>query len=364
MSHVDDVQLHGYVDGELEPDEVRLVEAHVDSCDACRSRVLEEQRVRERAAAILADAVPPPMTPPSFDKVRTQADAARSGRKVRRLTALRPLAWAATIIMAVAVGWFVRDLRAPSEQFSARAPATGTDSTEPTLALAEQERPMERDVKRADSFEQSADATDPTVGRVETAPTPPFPAEAMPSRAREIQDRLAPARAETGRGATPEDTALQPPAGVIAQRADAPSPVMDQLSVATPLADSPLVIPGPTSGWLRTNRQQAQAFAGGHIATIEGLPVLLHEIRHEGTGDRRLVRVTQRLPSGETIQLVQQRAEAGEELPRNLEEQDARRAVAARSEITALTDVWGESLITLQAPIAADSLRVLWKRIR
>ena len=104
MSHVDDGTLHAYLDGELSPPEAQGLEAHVALCPACRTRLEEERALITRAGELLARAAPPDREVPPF----------RPGdlRPPVRLwwRARLPLAWAATIALALGIGTYVGGL--------------------------------------------------------------------------------------------------------------------------------------------------------------------------------------------------------------------------------------------------------------
>ena len=58
VQHLDDGRLHAYLDGHLRDGTVGrdYVERHLAECAACRARLEEERRVRDRARAILGAA--------------------------------------------------------------------------------------------------------------------------------------------------------------------------------------------------------------------------------------------------------------------------------------------------------------------
>ncbi len=355
MSHVDEAQLSRFFDGELESEEASLVQRHLDSCDACQTLAKKERRVRERAAAILADASPQGVTMPPFAELQARATRPQSGRKIAQHASWKPLAWAATVVLAVALGWYVRGQPAVSD--GART-ASEVDST-PALALAEQDENMTQRQDRARRLEQMdrPTASAPT----EAGNQLPPPAPSVGNRATPVDDESPVA----GRiaGAQPrEQIAEDRFAQAMAQEAAQPKGLIDQVSVATPLADTDLVISGVRNGWRETDRAGAQAFLGAPVATIDDLDIVTFEVR-ETAGDR-LVRVTQRLSSGVLVQLLQQTNTEAEETPRPAERRADRATLAARDGITALTEVRGDYLITLQAPMPADSLRALFNRVR
>lgn len=113
MSHVDEGTLHAYLDGELPAALRDEVAAHLAGCTACRTRLDEERAVIARARDLLGRAAPP-------RPIREPAPA--RARRPGRWPALRiPLAWAATLVLAFAVGWY-----AQGERGGARVMEPGT----------------------------------------------------------------------------------------------------------------------------------------------------------------------------------------------------------------------------------------------
>src|SRR5216110_2248304 len=101
MSHVDDGALHAYLDGELSPLESQDVEAHIAQCPGCRRRLDEERALIARADELLGLAAPPDRAIPPF----------RPGDRVPPVQLwwrLRvPLAWAATVVLALGAGLYL-----------------------------------------------------------------------------------------------------------------------------------------------------------------------------------------------------------------------------------------------------------------
>lgn len=119
MRHITDGELHAYLDGaaDLLPegrgDQVRN---HLDSCPVCRERLQDEKSVRDRSQGLLDSVAPPELPLPSFEEIRTRAGAAESvteketgvegvGGRYRGPLRGAPLAWAATVVLALGVGW-------------------------------------------------------------------------------------------------------------------------------------------------------------------------------------------------------------------------------------------------------------------
>jgi hypothetical protein len=101
MSHVDDGTLHAYLDGELSPPEAQGVAGHLAQCPGCRGRLEEERAVITRATKLLGRAAPPDRELPPFRAGDVQP-LARLWWKARL-----PLAWAATVALALGIGMYV-----------------------------------------------------------------------------------------------------------------------------------------------------------------------------------------------------------------------------------------------------------------
>jgi len=101
MSHVDEGTLHAYLDGELPGAELALFTAHLAECAECRARLDEERALVQRARDLLALVAPP------SSRVRKRA------HPWRRLRV--PLAWAATVALAFAIGRYEESARPTRE---------------------------------------------------------------------------------------------------------------------------------------------------------------------------------------------------------------------------------------------------------
>ena len=124
MSHVDEATLHAFLDGELrtdEPERARQVEAHIQDCDACRTRLETAAALRDDAAGILDALDAAAAAPgPDFQEVRVragQAGSASSAAGDEREAELRRsygwvkrVGWAAALVVALGTGYMARDL--------------------------------------------------------------------------------------------------------------------------------------------------------------------------------------------------------------------------------------------------------------
>src|SRR2546430_13864079 len=110
MSHVDDGTLHAYLDGELSPPEAQGVEAHLAQCPGCRGRLEEERALIARAGELLALAAPPDRELPPW-RPGDANPLERLWWQVRL-----PLAWAATIVLALGIGTYFGRASNPGPQ--------------------------------------------------------------------------------------------------------------------------------------------------------------------------------------------------------------------------------------------------------
>ena len=276
MSHVDDGVLHAYLDGELSPALRERLDAHVAECSACRARLEEERGLIERASQLLGFAQPPERAaPPPLHQLR----------QPRLLWRIRmPLAWAATVTVALGLGYYLGEstLTAPREQDAPQATAAPlADSSTPRVDDAQQlaTRVPRRNVRAEPPAEKEAKVE--SVGmesgvvairsQPELRDVAPAPAPAAPPVAAQESLRL--------RAAVVEN----PEAGRSALRGRA---------VAT---EWPLIQAG-----------SARRMLGAALVGIPGLPV--RDVRRSPAGDG-VVLVQQQLDSATVIQLFQRRVD-------------------------------------------------------
>ena len=111
MKHLSDGDLHAYLDGALDGvarAEARAIRDHLDRCAACAERLAEEGAYRDRATAILAEADWPVEAVPFEDLRRRALVGERAASVPGRQGRVRRLAWAASVAVALGVGWVLR----------------------------------------------------------------------------------------------------------------------------------------------------------------------------------------------------------------------------------------------------------------
>jgi len=98
MSHLEEGLLHALLDGEIPSDELPPLQAHLESCPECRTRLEQERRLLADADGLVeileVPAGAPARAPASAPRVRPQW-----GRR---------LAWAASLLAAVGLGYVAR----------------------------------------------------------------------------------------------------------------------------------------------------------------------------------------------------------------------------------------------------------------
>src|SRR6266700_1307665 len=154
MSHVDEGTLHAYLDGELPSGDRATLEAHVAQCATCRTALADERALRDRASAVLGRARPLERPTPPFEQIRRTP--ARRPWHVRM-----PFAWAASIVLALGVGYL---LRGPGRESAA-------DKQQPIAA-----EPIAQPIVIAEN--RSARAPAPSREKATTRRPPPAPAPA------------------------------------------------------------------------------------------------------------------------------------------------------------------------------------------
>jgi hypothetical protein len=150
MSHVDEGTLHAYLDGELPSAERAALEAHLAGCATCRANLTEERALRERATSVLGAARPAERPAPPLEQLRREPQ--RSPWRVRR-----SFAWAASIALALGLGYYMRSPGASPVASVSQAPthpvavaqnrATATEEDK-TARPQSQRRPGERQASR------------------------------------------------------------------------------------------------------------------------------------------------------------------------------------------------------------------------
>jgi anti-sigma factor RsiW len=156
MRHVTDGELHAYLDGALDAlptERAEEIRSHLGTCPVCQERLQDGQEIRATARDLLSSTAPPEVAPPPFEELRdmvwagSEAGApSEEGTTVlpsRRWKPLRglPLAWAATVVLALGVGWMGgqvwQALPTDGRLMAPAGPAESPETRGPDLSSAE-----------------------------------------------------------------------------------------------------------------------------------------------------------------------------------------------------------------------------------
>lgn len=372
MAHLDDGTLHAYLDGESgSAGEREEIEQHLAQCAECSAKLEEARGARTRATAILSGSGPRAVRAPSFEELERRARARQQKGRVWQLSRLKVLGLAASLVLAVAVGWVARGallVERGGARFSADAPEATPYAAPDSAALARAQVAREDAVTGAGA---GARASRPTLSRRDPQPAAEAPQQTHTPEADEVARE--PTEAPPVAGVVPVEEARRETAPAAAEPRPAarePAPALAE-DVALELEDL-RIAPTPVSGgWTPATEEAARAHFPGTVATLPELPVASYEIARVG-GDR-LVRIVQLAPTGEPLELVQHVAAAEDEalagraraVPlAEAKRQDLMEMYLDADSVGVVTVRQGNVLITLRGRLALDSLKALVERIR
>ena len=158
MSHIDEGELTAYADGAYSPDDeqAKRITAHLSTCENCRNRLLQAQQLNARASEILSVATPVNIAMPPLPRVRRNF--------------WIPTAWAASIVLALGLGYWAHETPV---QVPVNAPAAPT----PAVAVAP---PENKPAPKVETVTKPAQLAEPA-RTLAPAPAPPPPEAASPA---------------------------------------------------------------------------------------------------------------------------------------------------------------------------------------
>jgi hypothetical protein len=346
MRHIPEDELHAYLDQALSRSQCVEIESHLAACLGCRRERDSIAALRDRTTALLATLAPPRRIAPSYELLSERA-AARSARLAGRW---RAAAWAASMLLAVGLGWGARSL-GPTDQ-PMQAVASDTPSPQPATPLV------------ADSAPASLAA--------ESGTAPAAPGAAL--AARETSGQI---------GGASRRAADRPPA------VTAPAARFDIAEQFSPRPDSAPLIAEPAGTMLSSGRLPSGSFSGStgalfrtvswdrarfergeSVPRIEGLPVMEVQLAgSRGDDSRPLMVVAQQLESGQVIRTIEgpatdvnqllasQGADATSPWPTMGEDE----GIAGGDGAMAVRR--GDRILAITAPLPGDSLRAMIRRL-
>jgi hypothetical protein len=384
MSHIDEGLLHAYLDGETAGAERSGLEQHLEGCAECRARLEQARALRDRSAAILSGSGPASVTPPPFEQVVARSRAVETRRRVFRLNRLTALGWAATIVLAVGVGWIARGTLGFGEGPAREAGFALVDSTAPQVAeqIAQPEAGApERTLARAPTREGRIrrDEPAPTTLKSEVAPTQDAPADVR-AEPEEARAKMAEADVEQ-QPAAGVATPAAPPAvlgrgRVALAQADSMEQAQRERKAARPAAaedafaagavdlDAILGEAGEGTAWRVADEATAGERLGGAVTQLPRAEVVAYLVPAEP--DRAAVQVVQRLESGDIVVLTQEPAAAISAAEEELGARDELMAMnepASQTKAASATLRRGDYVLTLRGGLPPDSLRALLEQL-
>jgi hypothetical protein len=275
MRHVADGLLNAWLDGELnDAGEIAVLEGHLANCASCRARLEAERQVRQRAGELLSVSSAAPLAGAPFSELVARARAGAEprtgpvggGRGGRWWV---PASWAASVLLALALGWNARDL------LEGRDTAAGNGQAAPRRAVA-----VADEVATAAAGESGDDrpgagvqAPSPSAGAAPPVPLAPAPVQAAAS--------------------SPEGVVV---AGAAARQAEAVARSRPAEAVAEVTFQAV-----PAEAVAPTWAQLAERI-GVPVYRLEGMQALSVEV----AGDSTVLRSVYALPAGGRVELLQE----------------------------------------------------------
>jgi hypothetical protein len=396
MPHVDEGQVHAYLDQQLEyaaPTKRQELEEHIATCPSCASLLEEAMALRQRANALLGDTGPAETAVPPFEAIVERAAGMRAQKPLaQRLARTRNLAWAASVLLALAVGLYARPyILGPEAAFApvarevqldaeadAQEPVSTLDSAagtapdqQPRRSTAVGEGLATSSVPEAPSPPATGEAAEhrdrvreEVAAEVQAAPSPDRAQElleeardqrarfaAVPvAQEREAADTLARKVALEER-ADRAQRARQAPA----ERAAADRDAAPAAPAAGAIADLSDWAAGRTVTVTASAMEAATQHIGGPLLVVADLEVV--DVVIDSVGSQPAVRIVQRLESNDALELLMWRGGPTDEFRAFAE-------TAATADVSVVTVDFADYRVTGRARLPEDSLRALLGRLR
>ncbi len=362
MPHVDEGTLHAYLDGELPSAERKTVDAHLAECVSCRAMLAEERALLERASALLGAARPADRAVPPFEQLGIPRSRKRSPWHVRT-----PVAWAASIALALGVGYYLHE------------PGTASQAPRENLETAYMTEQRAVDANRdlpapADEGRKPSSRTPSFAAGTKPATVPPAPrlydSATVLSKKAAIRDSAAVAQRALAQAAPTAAFLVSPPAAAQQLRNAEPAAVAGAKDSAVRV-DGVIVASGAsgaamrkerthlptTTSWPIISRGAARSLLGTDPV---GVPGLARQIRRSPAADGTVV-VEQRIDSATTIQIFQRQTgmDSSGQARYYYRQQEREIAPADR-----LARYLGRLRVEIAGPLSTDSLNKLLDQVQ
>jgi hypothetical protein len=347
MRHIPEDELHAYLDQGLSRSQCVEIESHLAGCPTCRATRDGIAALRDRTTALLAKLAPPRRIPPAFDSLRHLAAQRVSARRRR----LSTVAWAASLFLAVGLGWSASRLVEPDRRVT-----SGPGAARPPAAQV-----------AAPATLQSGNSAP-----IRHRPTPSVATSAPPHAAagRESARPVSPAASGERRvrrdsiRAAREDSIRSAKLAVLDQ-----TPALELVPLERPRPGGSEQFEGM---WRTMSWDGAQSEAGRGVPHIDGLPVIRVQVQANDQGKRPLMVVAQQLASGDVIQMIEGPAsDVSELLSRRAgtanTSPDGSLSVSMSRELApgdqAMAMQVGDRMLAITGALPSDSLRAMIRRI-
>ena len=362
MSHVDEGQLHAYLDGGLSAMDAVRVERHLAECAPCRQRLEEARALVQRAARLLEWTNPPERAAPPL----AELPPARETPRWRT-----PVAWAATIVLALGAGIYggqkiLNRSAAPqglvyNDRVTAESPVVPHAVTAPVDSNANKVRSDAGAAGTATPAPAPGPAPAPVATPQAARPDSSLsvsgaialrPVDSLSTAERQRADSARLFERAQNREALPDSATRGLARGIVSTaaptaRREASAPAPAPAAAADLRARDFSRVEGYSSAgsWPQVTRDSAVKLLGGPVAALPDLPIMT--IRSfAGT-----VVVEQVIPPGQVVRLIQRRGAADQE------------ASGGRAN-ELLAKYVGALRVEIAGPFAADSLSKLLDRVR
>ena len=342
MRHIPEDELHAYLDQGLSRTQCVEIESHLADCPSCQATRDGIAALRDRTTALLSRLAPPRNVPPAFEVLRRRAAEAASQRR-RRLSIV---AWAASLVAAVGLGWTASSFLRSPEAAPLIAPVAARESTTAERTVA-------------------SSSVVPAARLTATRPT--GSADSGSSAGARPRQRIN------------RPVGAQPVARTaVADSADAASRTAAALSVLDPKPaleltrlDQPDRRGLELNGMWRTmSWDGAKAEAGERVPHIDGLPVMQVQIQNGERDSRPVMVVAQQLSSGQVIRTIEGPAS-------DVSQMLSRRAMADVDTVLLMGDSAalgpdashamamqvGDRMLAITGNLPSDSLRAMIRRL-
>jgi hypothetical protein len=318
MRHLDEETIHAYLESRLRGIRKLATELHLATCSSCRARLDSKGSIQDRTEGILHAAAPAGHVVPPLSELEERRQGFHQPKRPHRFLQAK-LAWAATAVLALGLGWYAREF------------------------AIETERPQQLPVVE----------------------TPEATSRAAEGAVAEFRERPAAEQATTAPGARPfREQGIPPVASTMPQVAAETRKDLRALS-AMAVERVGAREPAAPSGqhpdkldWTEVDRREAELRLGGPLAGIPGAhTVSVQAAQRDGITVMRTVQI---LASGIAVELEQ--TPLTSELLAELHQRERAAAPSYRTE--GVSAVWNGFLVVGRGSLPADSLEGLLGRLQ